>query len=227
MDENALLLEKINKGSRAAFEEMTQRNMPLVRSVARAYRARGCDAEDLLQIGAIGLIKAIRRFDISLGVKFSTYAVPMISGEIRRFLRDDGMIKISRSIKETAYKCRRAEEKLKNELGRMPTINEISQCCGIACEEAAYALEACSDCTSIDEIQTKSVSHEDETIDRLLISEGISSLSGRERQVIILRYFKSLTQSKIAEMLGISQVQVSRIEKKAICRIKAALTGEA
>ena len=231
MNENAVLLEEINKGSAAAFEKMTEKNLPLVRSVAKAFSGRGCEADDLMQIGSIGLIKAIKRFDSSFGVKFSTYAVPMISGEIRRFLRDDGIIKVSRSVKEAAYKGRAAEEKLRRELSREPTIKEVSEKSGISAENIAYAFEACSDCVPIDDLcdfgmQSAVESHEEQSINKIWISEGLDALESRERQVIILRDTKSLTQSKIASMLGISQVQVSRIEKRAIEKIRVRLSGK-
>ncbi|MBP3361857.1 MAG: SigB/SigF/SigG family RNA polymerase sigma factor [Clostridia bacterium] len=237
MDDNPALLEKISTGDKAAFDKMVEANLGLVRSVARLYTGRGCDIEDLIQIGAIGLMKAIRRFDKSFGVKFSTYAVPMISGEIRRFLRDDGILKVSRSVREKAAKGRNAQEQLRKQSGREPTIGEIAAKSGISSEELVYAFEACSCCESLNEYIADSgeeredrlceESHEEDTINRIWITNALSALEPRERQIIILRYLKGKTQTDIAGILGISQVQVSRIEKKTIGRIRELMTMQA
>lgn len=205
-----------------AFDSTVENNMGLVYSVARMFSGRDCELEDLIQIGAIGLIKAVKRFDKNFGVCFSTYAVPMISGEIRRFLRDDGIIKISRSVKENAAKGKRAAESIKKRTGKEPTVSEISEECGVPCEDLLYAFEACSGCVSMDAEpedglkKQYGISYEEETVDRLMISQALGSLPQRERQVIVLRYMKSKTQAEIAKLMGVSQVQVSRIEKKAI-----------
>lgn len=230
MDINPVLLERINNGDNGAFDEMVSNNMGLVRSIAGRYIGRGCDREDLIQIGAIGLIKAIRRFDTEHGVKFSTYAVPMISGEIKRFLRDDGMIKISRSIKETALKGKTAENILRQRMGSEPSIGDVADECGISVDEMVYAYEACAVCESLNEYAANGAeekedrlsveSYEDDCINKIWISEALTALSPKERQVIVLRYMKCFTQSKIADMIGVSQVQVSRIEKKALDKIK-------
>lgn len=235
MDDNPALLDKISTGDKEAFDRMVEANLGLVRSIARNYAGRGCDCEDLIQIGSIGLMKAIRRFDKSFGVKFSTYAVPMISGEIRRFLRDDGILKISRSVRENAAKGRSVQEQLRKQRGTEPTIGEISEKSGIAAEELVYAFEACSGCESLNEYIADSgeekedrlceESHEENTIDRIWITNALSTLEPRERQIIILRYIKEKTQTEIAGMLGISQVQVSRIEKRTIRRIRDIMTG--
>ncbi len=195
-------------------------NIGLVYKAAKGYTGRGCEFEDLVQLGSIGLIKAIKRFDKSFGVCFSTYAFPLIIGEIRRFLRDDGIIKVSRSVKENAAKGKAALEKIKKETGREPTISEISKSCGIPSEDLVYAFEACSEVSSIDDeaapLPKANTSLEDEAINRICVSQMISKLPPRERQIIVMRYMTGKTQSYIAGKLGISQVQVSRLEKKAL-----------
>ena len=207
---------------KAAFDSAVENNMGLVYKVAKMFMSRNCDFEDLVQIGAIGLIKSVKRFDESLGVCFSTYAVPMISGEIRRFLRDDGIIKISRSVKENAAKGRRAAELIKKRTGVEPSVSEISEECGISAEDLLYAFEACSSCVSMDDEPEEGarkqygVSYEEETIDRLTLSEAMLNLSPKERLVVVLRYMQGKTQSETARVIGVSQVQISRIEKKAI-----------
>lgn len=219
----------VSAKDKAAFDSAVEENMGLVYTVARMFMGRDCEFEDLVQIGSIGLIKAVRRFDESYGVCFSTYAVPMISGEIRRFLRDDGIIKISRSVKENAAKGKRAAECIRKRTGTEPTVSEISKECGIPGEELIYAFEACSGCISMDAEPEEGVkkqygiSYEDETIDKLTISEALAGLSPRERQVIIMRYMNGKTQSAIARLIGVSQVQVSRIEKKAIEMMKGVI----
>ncbi len=195
-------------------------NMGLVYKAAKGYTGRGCEFEDLVQLGSIGLIKAIKRFDKSYGVCFSTYAFPLIVGEIRRFLRDDGIIKVSRSVKENAAKGLAAREKIKKETGEEPTISDISKCCGVACEDLVYAFEACSEVGSIDDeavpLPKSGTSLEEEAINKICVSQMISKLPPRERQIIVMRYITDKTQSYIAAKLGISQVQVSRLEKKAL-----------
>ncbi len=214
---------------KTAFDSAVENNMGLVYKVAKMFSSRNCEFEDLVQIGAIGLIKSVKRFDESFGVCFSTYAVPMITGEIRRFLRDDGIIKISRNVKENAYKGRRTAEIIKKRTGEEPSVSEISKECGISTEELLYAFEACSGCVSMDEepddgVKTQyGVSYEEETIDRLTVAEALSALTPKERKVVILRYMQGKTQSEIAKLIGVSQVQVSRIEKKAIDNMKCSL----
>lgn len=231
MDENITLLNKIKSGDEDAFEKMTQQNLPLVKCIVKAFSSRGYEYDDLFQIGSIGLIKAIKRFDTSFGVKFSTYAVPLISGEIKRFLRDDGIIKVSRGVKETARKIRLAKEELQKKLGREPTIKEISEFSKISPEDIAYSREACGECASLDELLSdnslclnQTHSHEETSITKIWINEGLKCLDRRERQIIVLRYMKDMTQSKTAELIGISQVHVSRLEKNALKKIKVALS---
>ena len=211
--------------------------MGLVKSVLRGFSNRGYDMEDLFQIGSIGLLKAIDKFDTSFNVKFSTYAVPMIAGEIKRFLRDDGMLKVSRSLKQTANRVKYTHENLSKILGREPTIQEISDELQIDKEEIVMALESSYqpdylydivhqdggnplkiiDKISLDEEQ------EEDIIDNIILKEILSHLKERDRQIIILRYFKDKTQVEVAKLLGISQVQVSRIEKRIIEEIKSKL----
>lgn len=195
-------------------------NIGLVYKAAKGYTGRGCEFEDLVQLGSIGLIKAIKRFDKSYGVCFSTYAFPLIVGEIRRFLRDDGIIKVSRSVKENAAKGLVTREKIKKETGEEPSIKEISKACGVSTEDLVYAFEACSEVSSINDesapLPRASTSLEEEAINRICVSQMISTLPPRERQIIVMRYMTGKTQSYIAAKLGISQVQVSRLEKKAL-----------
>ncbi|MBQ2966779.1 MAG: SigB/SigF/SigG family RNA polymerase sigma factor [Clostridia bacterium] len=203
-----------------------EQNMGLVYSVVKRFLGRGVEYEDLVQIGAMGLIKAVKNFDESKGFQFSTYAVPMIIGEIKRYLRDDGSVKISRSIKENAGKIGYAKEKLFKELQRSPTVSELSEATGLSKEEIAEALDAVKPCTSIyeqyddsgfvlDKIIVKE-NEEEKTVERIFLKELLDSLDKRSQKVILLRYFKEETQQQVANRLGVSQVQVSRIEKKVL-----------
>lgn len=236
MADNTELLQRYRAGDSGAGDMIVEQNMGLVYSVVKRFIGRGCETEDLVQIGAIGLIKAVRKFDTGFGVQFSTYAVPMIAGEIKRFLRDDGVIKVSRSLKENAIKGRRASEQLSKRLGRTPTIGEISAECGIPEDELLAAFEAATQPESLhegvgdrdDESSMRKLemiaadeNTEEKIVDRVFIKEALSSLSKREQDIIVMRYFRGKTQSEIAGMIGVSQVQVSRIEKKALQRIKA------
>lgn len=212
---------------KASLEEVVSNNMGLVYSIARMFIGRGCEFDDLVQIGAMGLVKAAQRFDQGFGVCFSTYAVPMISGEIRRFLRDDGIIKISRTVKENAVKGRLAIEKIKKQTGKEPTFKEISEECGLSSEDLMYAFEATSGVESMDQLIGDSslskqygITYEEETINKISIQMALNSLDARERQVIVMRYMMDKTQSYIASLLNISQVQVSRIEKKSIEKMR-------
>lgn len=231
MSSNGVLLEKARNGDKNAEDELIEKNMGLVISAAKRFSNRGYDFEELSQVGAIGLIKAVKRFDTSFDVQFSTYAVPMIMGEIRRFLRDDGMIKVSRTIKENAMKGWRAEEFLRKELRREPTINEISKEAGVSIEELVEAFEASSQPESIyyenEESgyaeKLKAPDCEKDIIDKVLVKGLLDKLENREKQIIILRYFKEKTQSQVADVIGVSQVQISRIEKNVIKKLKEML----
>lgn len=230
MSNNILLIEKVKKGDRIAEEELVKNNMNLVRSIAGRFSGRGCETEDLLQIGAIGLIKAIHKFDMSYEVKFSTYAVPVIAGEIKRFLRDDGIIKISRNLKEIAQKGKRCREDLRGSLGREPTLQEISESSGIASETLVEAFDACmpvesisiqnEDGKEIENFPTNNNDEENEIVNRILVEDMLNSLGKREKQILLLRYFKGKTQAETAKIIGVSQVQISRLEKTAIKKLK-------
>jgi RNA polymerase sporulation-specific sigma factor len=226
---DTLELIKLSKeGDREARDRVVTENVGLVWSIVRRFANRGHEMEDLFQIGSIGLIKAIDKFDSSYDVKFSTYAVPMITGEIKRFLRDDGMIKVSRSLKETATKIRIARDRFSNVYGREPTIDEIGDQLNVSKDEIVMALETGAEVESlyktiyqgdgtpiylIDKL-AESKDESENLIDKLALKEIIESLDEKEQEIIRLRYFKDRTQTDIAKELGISQVQVSRLEKR-------------
>lgn len=229
-EETMELIGKSQNGDSLAKEKLVESNLGLIRSVLKGFLNRGYDVEDLFQIGSIGLLKAIDKFDSSFDVKFSTYAVPMIVGEIKRFLRDDGIIKVSRSLKQVASQAKRAEESLYKTLGREPTITEISEEIGIEKEEIIMALESSlkpdylysvvhqndgAPLYLIDKLSEES-KEDKNLIDNILLKDILNKLKPRDRKVIILRYFKDKTQVEVAKTLGISQVQVSRIEKRII-----------
>ncbi|WFA09600.1 RNA polymerase sporulation sigma factor SigF [Tissierella sp. Yu-01] len=233
-EETIGLIVKAQNGDSNAKEKLVESNLGLIRSVLKGFLNRGHDIEDLFQIGSIGLLKAIDKFDLNFDVKFSTYAVPMIVGEIKRFLRDDGIIKVSRSLKQIAGMTKQAEEKLSKSLGREPTIQEISDEIGIEKEEIIMALESSyqpeylydvvhqndgSPLYLIDKLSLESDESAD-LVDNIVLKDILNQLKPRDRQVIILRYFKDKTQTEVANTLGISQVQVSRIEKKIISEMR-------
>ncbi len=229
------LVVMAKEGDKLAQSYLVEKNIGLVWSLVRRFQNRGHETEDLFQIGCIGLIKAINKFDTSFDVKFSTYAVPMIIGEIKRFLRDDGIIKVSRSLKEASTKARIAREVMSKELGREPAIGEIAERLDIPVEELAMAVEAVhspeslfnpvgdgdnSSLMLIDRLNDTCNDNEADIIDKIALRQVMDTLEPREKQIIILRYFKEKTQVQIAKMLGISQVQVSRIEKKILESIR-------
>ncbi|QNU67855.1 RNA polymerase sporulation sigma factor SigF [Ruminiclostridium herbifermentans] len=229
------LIEDAKAGDRQAQTILVEKNMGLIWSIVKRFQNRGYEIDDLFQIGSIGLIKAINKFDSAYNVKFSTYAVPMIIGEIKRFIRDDGIIKVSRSLKEISSRARITKEIMCKELGREPTITEIASKMNVSAEELVMAFEAgCSPeslystigegdnspILLIDRINADNNSSEIDLIDKIAIRQILDTLDTRERQIIILRYFKEKTQVQIAKLLGISQVQVSRIEKKILNDIK-------
>lgn len=226
------LIYQSQEGNKQARDKLVESNIRLVWSVVQRFLNRGYEADDLFQIGCIGLLKSIDKFDLSYDVKFSTYAVPMIIGEIQRFLRDDGTVKVSRSLKEMANKIRRAKDDLSKTLGRQPKISEIADDLGITPEEVVFAQDAMRSPSSIHETVYENdgdpitlmdqISDEDQHkwFDRFALKEAIIGLSERERLIVYLRYFKDHTQSEVAERLGISQVQVSRLEKKILKHIK-------
>ena len=222
------LLKKSAAGDKQARDELIRGNLRLVLSVVQRFQGRGESPDDLFQVGCIGLMKAIDKFDCSFDVKFSTYAVPMITGEIKRFLRDDGMLKVSRSLKEIAYKAYQAKEALTEKLGREPLLEEIAEETGVEKEELVMAMEAAGEVESLhrpvgmkdgNEVMllekiADTGGAEEKILDHLLLTELIKELKKDERKLLYLRYFADKTQTEIGEELGISQVQVSRMEKK-------------
>lgn len=228
------LIQMAHDGDKEARDRLVLENIGLVWSIVKRFTGRGCETEDLFQIGSIGLMKAIDHFDLTMDVKLSTYAVPMITGEIRRFLRDDGMIKVSRPLKELAVKISAARENMENRLGREPTIEEIADQVGASREEVAASLEAGAEIESIyrpvsredegngcllDRLAEKN-SENDKLLNRLVLKELIQDLGEQEQEIIIRRYFENQTQTKIAKDLDISQVQVSRLEKKILKQMR-------
>ena len=238
--ENEALLQKVAEGDENAREELIVRNMGLVHSVVKRFMGRGYDVEDLTQIGSIGLIKAAEKFDTSYDVKFSTYAVPMIIGEIKRYLRDDGMIKVGRGLKETAIKAMSVKERLTAAKGNEPTIAEIADEIGISASDLAVALESqvrpqsiyASTDDGISEINPlidKIESKQDEIgdmVNKVALRQMIGELKDRDKKIVYMRYFQMKTQAQTAEMLGISQVQVSRLEKKILSDMRKKLSDE-
>lgn len=232
------LIKKAQQGDEEAQSLLVSHNLGLVKSVLRRFVNRGYETEDLYQLGCIGLLKAIQKFDLTYDVKFSTYAVPMIIGEIKRFLRDDGIIKVSRSLKQTAIKANITKERLSKILGREPNIQEIADEIKIDKEEIVMALDSNqqpdylydiihqNDGSPIHLID-KVIANESEESDvllRITLKQILNQLKPRDRQIIMMRYFKDKTQTEIANMLGISQVQVSRIEKRVLQNMKKLLT---
>ena len=230
MDHTIALSKKSHDGDKKAREQLVEENVGLVWCVVKRFYGRGTEAEDLFQIGSIGLLKAIDKFDLSYEVKFSTYAVPMISGEIKRFLRDDGMIKVSRSLKELSYKIFQTREALTGSLGREPTLEELANTMNVDKEEIVQAMEAGGEVESlykpihqkegneirlVDKLEEKE-RKEEKILDHMLLAQLLESLDKEERQLIYLRYFADETQSQVGKKLGISQVQVSRMEKRII-----------
>lgn len=239
MNGNTALIKRVQNGDAEAQDKLVENNMGLVYSIVKRYSGRGYDTEDLVQIGAIGLIKAIKKFDTKFNVCFSTYAVPVIAGEIKRFLRDDGAVKISRTLKETAIKGRRTEEELRRVLNRDPTIGEIAEKCGVDADTLTEAFDAAAPPASIYEsiyengeneirlLDTMAGEESEEKIINKVMAENIlTSLKPRERQVIVLRYYKGKTQSEIARIIGVSQVQVSRIEKRILENLRKSMCSD-
>ena len=228
MDHTIVLIQKSHEGDKEARARLVEENTGLVWCVVKRFYNRGVEMEDLFQIGTIGLLKAIDKFDLNYEVKFSTYAVPMITGEIKRFLRDDGMIKVSRSLKELSYKAYLCREKLQERFGREPSVTELAGELGVEPEELMAALDASSEVESLHKPIYQSdgqevslmdrlpwrAEPEEEILDHLLLKELLGGLEKEERQLIYLRYFADRTQAQAGKELGISQVQVSRLEKK-------------
>lgn len=226
------LIKRSHEGDEQARDIIVEKNMRLVWSVVQRFLNRGYDPDDLFQIGCIGLLKSVDKFDLSYDVKFSTYAVPMIIGEIQRFIRDDGTVKVSRSLKETGNKIRRAKDELSKSFGRVPTVNELSAHLGLSPEEIILAQEASRAPASIHEtvyendgdpitlLDQIDDGNEGKWFDKIALKEAIGELDEREKLIVYLRYYKDQTQSEVAQRLGISQVQVSRLEKKILQQMK-------
>lgn len=229
-EEKKELFVKIKQGDTEARDKFIQGNLRLVLSVIQRFSNRGENPDDLFQVGCIGLIKAIDNFDTSVGVQFSTYAVPMIIGEVRRFLRDEGPIRVSRSLKDIAYKALRAKEQYANEHSREPTISELAHMLEVPREEVVFALEAIADPISLFEPvyhdggeaiyvmdQVKDTKNTDSNwLESIAINEAMKHLSDREKHILDLRFFRGKTQMEVASEIGISQAQVSRLEKSAL-----------
>ncbi len=230
------LVKKAQDGDSESTETLLGGNFPLIKSIVKAYLGKGVEYDDLYQIGCVGFLKAIKNFNPDFDVKFTTYAVPMIAGEIKRHLRDDGMVKVSRSIKTLAIKLKAFIEKYKSEHGEAPQIDILESELNASKEDIVVALDSCQQLLSleakldesdensqsvIDKLMT--VDKSDEMLDKFILKTEIMNLPQKERQIIILRYYRGKTQGEIAEMLGISQVQVSRIESKIIEQLKSKL----
>lgn len=232
VDNTYELIKKAQIGDSEAMRILTESNMGLVYSVAKKFTQRGVDFDDILQLGSIGLVNAIKKFDMNFDVKFSTYAVPLIIGEIKRFLRDDGQIKVSRVYRSISFKAGSVREKLLVKLKREPTIHEMAKEMDIDVTELITAFEATQPAESlykaVDENEkmllvdkvSGGVESENEIIEKLAIKESINNLNERERKIITLRYFKEKKQREVASMLGISQVQVSRLEKQILMKMR-------
>ena len=234
MSSTEALIQRAQSGDTSAMEILVEENTGLIWAVTRRFLGRGVETDDLYQLGSLGFLKAVEGFDLSYGTQFSTYAVPKISGEIRRFLRDDGTVKVSRSLKEQASAIRVVRNQLTTALGRDPTIAEISRQTGFSPEEIAMAETATAATESIqretgeegfslENVLTDTES-EEIMVEKIALRQAISALPEREATVIKLRFFHGLTQQRVARVLGVSQVQVSRIEKKAIQRLREMLS---
>ena len=227
-DRTWALIRQAHQGDKAARDTLFEENIGLIWSVVKRFRNRGVEMDDLFQIGSIGLLKAVDHFNLDYKVKFSTYAVPLIAGEIKRFLRDDGMIRVSRSLKEISYKAYTVRERLEKELGREPTVEEIAAASGVSAEELVMATEAAAEVESLQQViyqgdgtdislQDKLMEKgnaQEQALDRIFLEGTLQYLEPDERKLIYMRYFQDMTQTQIAERLGVSQVQVSRMEKK-------------
>lgn len=250
MEDTSVLIARSQAGEKDAREVLIEKNLGLVHHIVRRFSGRGYDPEDLFQIGTIGLMKAIDKFDLSLGLQFSTYAVPMITGEIKRFLRDDGPVKISRTIKENGLKVKLARQKLQAQEGREPTLQEITEATGLSREDVVVAMEASIEVESIysavyqdDGSETYLVDkvvggtngsigsstaggfscedrEKEKLLNHMLLVQLLDTLEPSERSLISMRYFQDKTQTEIASLMGISQVQVSRLEKKILLQLR-------
>lgn len=230
-EETLELIRRAQQGDRSAGEELVTKNSPLIKSVIRRYKNKGVEYDDLYQLGCVGFIKAVRNFSTDYDVRFSTYAVPMIAGEVKRFLRDDGPIKVSRGTKTTAIKISRFTEDYKREHGESPTIEVIAKEFGIEPQEAVFIMdsgkypvsiyEKADDDSSrslIDKLQTGE--NDEEKLDRMMLKQVIGELPPRDKKIILLRYFADKTQAEVARALNVSQVQISRLESKILVKLR-------
>ena len=229
MNGTTQLLEAAQRGDQEACEAMIRENAGLIWSIVRRYYGRGAEPDDLYQLGCMGFLKAIRGFDLAYGTQFSTYAVPKIAGEIRRFLRDDGAVKVGRSLREQALAVLSARERLSHGLGREPTVSELAAETGYTVEEIAAAELAAAPPESLqqemgDGLTLESTLHdgsgEEEMVEKIALRSAIDTLPENERKTILLRFYKGLTQAQAARVLGVSQVQVSRLERRALERLR-------
>ena len=228
------LLAQAQQGNEDAAARVLEENSGLIWAVVRRYYGRGVEPDDLYQLGCLGFLKAVRGFDLGYGTQFSTYAVPKIAGEIRRFLRDDGAVKVSRGTKERAMSLRLKRQELSQRLGRDPTVGELAEATGLEPEDIAAADTAVLTVASLQgesgeegfslETVLGDDGIEDDLVEKLTLRQAIDQLPERERMVILLRFYKNLTQDKVSKVLGVSQVQVSRIERRAVSRLREALT---
>ena len=234
MEEVSVLIGKSQSGDKEAREVLIEKNLGLVHHIVKRFLGRGYDPEDLFQIGSIGLLKAVDKFDMSYDVKFSTYAVPMIIGEIKRYLRDDGILKVSRSLKENHYRIYQVREALTRRLEREPTMEEMAAEMGISIEELVMTMESGAEVESLhktiyqgegteislmDKLPEKE-NRQEKALDRIFLEEILGTLEAKERRLIYMRYFQNMTQMEIAHELGVSQVQVSRMEKKILEKLR-------
>lgn len=237
MEHTLALIGRAHQGDKVARDKVYEENIGLIYSVVKRFAGRGVEAEDLFQIGSIGLLKAVDKFDTSFEVKFSTYAVPMIIGEIRRYLRDTGIIKVSRSLKESQYRVFKIREDLEKKLGREPSVTELAEAAEISLEELNMVLEVGAEVESLhktiyqgegtelsllDKIPEKE-NRQEKLLDKVLLEELLGRLEAEERKLIYMRYFQDMTQTEIARQLHISQVQVSRMEKRILKKLKKLL----
>ncbi|MCB7341638.1 MULTISPECIES: SigF/SigG family RNA polymerase sporulation sigma factor [Blautia] len=235
MEHTLALIGRSHQGDKEARDTLFEENTGLIYSVARRFLGRGVEMEDLFQIGSIGLLKAVDKFDPAFEVKFSTYAIPMILGELKRFFRDDGMIKVSRSIKENQHRVYLAREKIEKELGREPSLKEIAEMLEMPPEEVAMTMDSAAEVESlyrtvyqsegtdislIDKIPEKE-NAEEHLLNRIFLEEILGKLESSDRKLLYMRYFQDQTQTQIAEQLGVSQVQVSRMEKRILKKLRS------
>lgn len=231
--DNIELIKLAHQGNKEARDTLVFENTGLIWSIVRRFTGRGYETDDLFQIGCIGILKAIDKFDMSYDVKFSTYAVPMILGEIKRFIRDDGMVKVSRGIKENGWRIRNAEAELVSILGREPTIDEIAKRVELSREEVVLTMEANREVESINRVVYENEGNEvcigdqvadkrdgEELVNRIVLKKVLEELEDKEKIIIEMRYFMDKTQAQVAKNLGVSQVQVSRLEKKILLRLR-------